>query len=65
MELLLTIEEVAAVCRTTPAGIAQMRYRGVGPRGLRVGRRVLYPEAEVKAWLEARLDPDRSGRRRR
>lgn len=41
----------------TPAGLANMRYRGVGPRGVKVGRRILYPESYVIAWLESRSDP--------
>jgi predicted DNA-binding transcriptional regulator AlpA len=56
IETMLTTEEVADLIRTTAAGVANMRYRGVGPRGVRVGRRVLYPESEVLAWLEARAD---------
>ncbi len=58
-EKLMTTEEVAELCRTTPAGIANMRYRGNGPRGVRAGKRILYPESEVVAWLERGADPVR------
>jgi hypothetical protein len=56
IETMLTTEEVAALIRTTPAGVANMRYRGVGPRGIRAGKRVLYRESEVLAWLDSRAD---------
>jgi hypothetical protein len=44
----------------TPAGLANMRYRGVGPRGVKVGRRILYPESAVLTWLEGRADPQQA-----
>jgi hypothetical protein len=56
IETMLTTEEVAALIHTTPAGVANMRYRKVGPRGIRAGKRVLYPESGVIAWLESRAD---------
>ena len=52
LEKMLTTQELAELCRTTPAGIANMRLRGAGPQGVRVGKRVLYPESAVAAWLE-------------
>jgi predicted DNA-binding transcriptional regulator AlpA len=55
-ETMLTTEEVAALIRTSVSGVSGMRYRGVGPRGVRVGRRVLYPESAVLEWLESRAD---------
>jgi hypothetical protein len=44
----------------TPAGLANMRYRGVGPRGVKVGRRIYYPESAVMEWLERRADDPKS-----
>jgi predicted DNA-binding transcriptional regulator AlpA len=60
-EKFLTTQELAELCRTTPAGIANMRYRGVAPRGVRAGRRLLYPESEVIAWLERHADQPNAG----
>ncbi|MEU7037992.1 helix-turn-helix domain-containing protein [Streptomyces sp. NPDC046237] len=54
----VTTRELAALLRKTPAAIKTMRHRGKGPRGFRVGRKVLYPAAEVEAWLAARLAND-------
>jgi predicted DNA-binding transcriptional regulator AlpA len=56
LERMLTTEELADVIHTTPAGVHAMRYRGVGPRGRAVGKRVLYAESDVAEWLESRAD---------
>lgn len=50
---LMTTKEVADLVRKTPHAIRQMRHRGVGPKGQRVGRDTLYPRAVVLAWLAA------------
>jgi hypothetical protein len=55
----LTAEELAERWRTTPAGIANMRYRGTGPPGHRIGRRVLYKRSEVEAFEASRHDDQR------
>lgn len=47
-----TAEEVASVLDTSVAGLAQMRYRGTGPRFVRRGRRVLYRWSDVRRYLE-------------
>jgi len=51
MGRLLTIGEVAEVARTTPATVRYWRSMGLGPPGFRLGRRVLYREEGVAAWL--------------
>lgn len=50
---LATIDEVAKYLRTTPQKLGQDRYRGVGPKFVKHGRRVLYRWADVYAWTEA------------
>jgi hypothetical protein len=50
---LMTTKEVAALIRKTPHAVRQMRHRGIGPRGTKVGRDVLYPRVGVMAWLRA------------
>lgn len=48
--------EVAPVLGTTEAGLAQMRYRGTGPKFVKVGRRrVIYRWSDVAAFLEANV----------
>jgi hypothetical protein len=45
--------QVAPVLGTSEAGLAQMRYRGTGPRFVKRGRRVLYRWSDVRAYLDA------------
>ncbi len=45
--------EVAAVLHTTLQGLAQMRYRGTGPKFIKVNRKVLYRWSDVNAYLDA------------
>jgi hypothetical protein len=46
----LTIDEVASHYRTTVAVVRYWRHTGHGPRGVKNGRRVLYPRAEVERF---------------
>lgn len=43
----LTNEEVAEHYRASVATVRYWRHIGFGPKGTKVGNRVLYPEAEV------------------
>jgi DNA-binding transcriptional MerR regulator len=45
-----TIEEVAAHYRTTVPTLRFWRRNGYGPKGTRVGQRVLYPRAEIERF---------------
>lgn len=54
---LLTIEEVAKECRVTTASLYSSRYRGIGPRGIRMGKRLLFRRSDVDAWIESRREP--------
>jgi len=49
----MTTAEVAKQLRTTDSTVRYWRHRGTGPTGVRVGRRVLYAESDVLAWLES------------
>jgi len=51
---LLTTEEVAVRFRTSPATVRYWRHVGIGPSGIKVGRRVLYDEAECDRWWRPR-----------
>ncbi|MDH6460892.1 DNA-binding transcriptional MerR regulator [Micromonospora sp. A200] len=51
MEKYLTTEEVAAITRSTPSTVRYWRHIGKGPRGVKRGKRVLYAESDVAAWL--------------
>lgn len=52
---LLTTDEVAAMLRTPVSTIRYWRHTGTGPRGFRLGARVLYARADVDAWLKAKV----------
>ena len=54
MDKLLTTTEVADICRTSGETVRYWRFAGTGPRGFRLGRRVVYPESEVRRWLAER-----------
>jgi excisionase family DNA binding protein len=49
---LITTKELAAKLRTPEATIRYWRHTNQGPPGVRIGRRVVYDEAEVDAWIE-------------
>jgi predicted DNA-binding transcriptional regulator AlpA len=51
---LLTTAEVAERFRTSPSTVRYWRHIGIGPAGVRVGRRVLYDEAECDRWWESK-----------
>lgn len=51
MEKYLTTEEVAELARTVPSTVRYWRHLGKGPKGVKRGRRVLYSESSVAAWL--------------
>lgn len=59
----MTTKEVAALLRKTPHAVRQMRHRGIGPKGTRYGREVLYLRQVVASWLTAREDSDPLARR--
>ena len=57
---LLTTEEVAVRFRTSPATVRYWRHVGIGPAGVRVGRRVLYDEAEVIRWWQSNVSGEKA-----
>ena len=50
----LTTDDVAGLCRTKAATVRYWRSIGTGPKGVRVGRRVLYRASDVQTWLDRR-----------
>ena len=52
---LMTTDEAAEVCRTTPGTLEQWRHRGEGPQFVKLGRAVRYRRADLDAWIESRV----------
>lgn len=50
---LMTTEEVALHFRTSQDTVRYWRHIGYGPRGRKVGRRVLYERSEVEAFWQS------------
>ncbi len=51
---LYTPREVAALLGLSEQALAQMRYRGIGPRYVRVNSRAIrYEVEEVRRWVDA------------
>lgn len=48
---LLTPAELAKQLHSTPATLAGWRYKGMGPKFVKTGRKVLYRATDVDAWL--------------
>lgn len=48
---LMTIDEVAQLLRRSVSTLRWWRHRGVGPRGFRVGRRLVYEREDVEAYV--------------
>jgi hypothetical protein len=52
----LSCRQVAEILHTTESGLAQMRYRGSGPKFCRVaGRKIIYRVVDVESYLETNL----------
>jgi hypothetical protein len=49
----LTAREVAARYRTAPSTLRHWRRIGYGPKGVKVGRHVLYSETELQRFEES------------
>lgn len=51
---MLTVEDLARICRVTVPTVYGWNKSGTGPRRIRVGRYVRYQHDDVTAWLEGR-----------
>jgi predicted DNA-binding transcriptional regulator AlpA len=49
---LLTVDEVAAILRKTPAALRWQMQRGSAPKHGKIGGRVLFRETDVQAYLD-------------
>ncbi|WP_370324568.1 helix-turn-helix domain-containing protein [Euzebya sp.] len=65
LEALLSVEELAAYLGVPRQTIYDWRVTGRGPRAYRVGKRLRFATADVRAWMDGLADPDPSPPARR
>jgi predicted DNA-binding transcriptional regulator AlpA len=61
MEKLMNINEVAEYLRAPVETLRWWRMQGTGPQGFKLGRRIMYREADVEAWVEQRFKAEATG----
>lgn len=59
MAELIGIAELAKELGVPPKTIYGWRTRGVGPRGIKIGKHVRFKRADVDAWLASCYDDPR------
>lgn len=58
-ERLLVMSEVSERVRVPVSTLRHWRQINIGPRAARIGRRVMYRESDVDAWLRDQFERDR------
>lgn len=58
MQRFLTTAEVAEIYRTSPETVRYWRHINYGPKGRKVGRRVLYESVEVERFWQGLAQTD-------
>jgi predicted site-specific integrase-resolvase len=56
----LTPDQVAERYQISPDSLKEWRYKGVGPKYLRIGKRVRYREADLERWEQEREAANRA-----
>jgi predicted DNA-binding transcriptional regulator AlpA len=54
-DLLMHPEEVAKLMKLSVSWLAKTRLTGTGPRFVKIGRAVRYPESAVREFIKARM----------
>lgn len=55
---LLTLDEAAEMLRKSPAQMRWMRHNGIGPKGAKLGRRIMYREQDIIDWVNAAFEEE-------
>ncbi|MEJ7649408.1 MAG: helix-turn-helix domain-containing protein [Nakamurella sp.] len=55
---ILVPAEVAEMTRLPLGTLRYMRHCGTGPRSFKLGRRVLYRQGDVEAWIASQYQAD-------
>lgn len=56
MDKLLKIEDVAEMTGVATNTLRYWRHRGVGPKSAKFGRRIVYRESDVLAWIDEQFE---------
>ena len=64
LPMLLTVDDVAQLLRTTDRAIYAMTERGQLPGIVRIGRRVLFRTADLLDWLHQKSAPSQRSEQR-
>lgn len=56
MDRLLRLPEVAELTGIPESTLRFYRHEGRGPKSAKLGRRVVYRETDVLAWIDAQFD---------
>lgn len=60
-EKLLFADEVAELTRLSVNTLAWFRHEGTGPKWAKFGRRCVYKESDVLAWMDAQFAANEGG----
>ncbi len=63
VEKLFTPQELAEYFDVPVSTLYDWRWRGEGPRGFRVGKRIRYRRSDVEQWIHQRLQESHPNRR--
>ncbi len=50
-EFKLTVDDVSRIMDVKPATLRKWRYKGYGPKWLKIGKECRYSEREIMNWL--------------
>lgn len=53
----LDTQELADYLGVPPKTVRMWRYKGTGPRAVKLGGHLRYRVADIQAWVEAHADP--------
>lgn len=55
---LKTTKEAAAITRAPESTLRYWRHLGIGPKSFKLGRRVVYRESDILAWIDEQANAD-------
>lgn len=53
-DCLMTTEQLAEFLQVPLTSLYQWRHKGLGPKGIKVGKYIRYRRSDVNAWLDDR-----------